>query len=116
MSLGGGVKAVMMQINGQSLKMALDTGAPLSYITDVVSVGFRQDGEKEDFHPTVGRFLTPVYNIETEIAGKPFMCSYGNLPVSMSMIFHVMDGVVGYDFFKSFKIMLDYRKGLLVVA
>ena len=115
-NLVGGLKAVMMQINGQPLKMALDTGAPLSYISEAVSVGLQKDGEKEDFHPSVGRFLTPVYHIETEIAGKPFMCSYGNLPVGMSMVFHVMDGIVGYDFFKTFKVMLDCKGSQLVIA
>jgi hypothetical protein len=32
------------------------------------------------------------------------------------MIYRVMDGVVGYDFFRSFKVMVDFSKALMVVA
>ena len=115
-NLGGGVKAVMMQAGGKSLKMALDTGAPLSYVTEKVTAGLDPVGEKDDFHPAVGRFKTPVYKVETEVAGKKFLCSYGTLPTRLSMIYRIMDGVIGYDFFNSFTVMMDYAKGLLVIA
>lgn len=116
MELGGGAKAVLMQIGGRSLKMALDTGAPLSYISPNMTANLEPVGEKDDFHPLAGNFKTTVYNIETEAAGKPFMCSYGVLPSPLSMIYRVMDGVIGYDFFRSFKVMVDFSKALMVVA
>ena len=106
---------VMMQIGGKLVKMVLDTGAPTSYMSKRVTAAYEKSGEKADFSPMVGRFITPVYDIETEVAGKTFMCSYGHLPFPLSVIFNDVDGVVGYDFLKSFKVMMDCKGGLVVV-
>lgn len=114
----GGVKAVTMQINGQQLKVAIDTGAPLSYVDTMVTDGLEPVGEKEDFHPMAGRYTTPVFQLEAVLGGKRFTGSYGNLPAMMGMSLQLMglDGVVGYDFFRSFKIQFDFRNSLLVIA
>lgn len=114
----GGVKAVTMQINGQQLKVAIDTGAPLSYVDTMVTDGLELVGEKEDFHPMAGRYTTPVFQLEAVLGGKRFTGSYGNLPAMMGMSLQLMglDGVVGYDFFRSFKIQFDFRNSSLVIA
>ena len=114
----GGVKAVTMQINGQQLKVAIDTGAPLSYVDTMVTDGLEPVGEKEDFHPMAGRYTTPVFQLEAVLGGKRFTGSYGNLPAMMGMSLQLMglDGVVGYDFFRSFKIQFDFRNSSLVIA
>jgi hypothetical protein len=75
-------------------------------------------GEKEDFHPIVGRYTTPVYELESEVAGRTFAASYGNLPSLIALPLQVgsIDGVIGYDFFKSFRVMLDFRSGIVIIA
>ena len=114
----GGVKAVCMEINGQPLKMAIDTGAPLSYVDRIVTDDFESIGEKEDFHPMAGRYTTPIFKLEAEFCGKRFTGTYGNLPTMMglSLKFGGLDGVVGYDFFKSFKVLFDFRNSVVVLA
>lgn len=113
-----GVKALSMEINGQPLMMAIDTGAPLSYVDRMITDDFEPIGEKQDFHPMTGRFTTPVFKLEAEFGGKRFTGTYGNLPTLMGMSLKLggLDGVVGYDFFKSFKVMFDFRNGLLVIG
>ena len=114
----GGVKAVCMEINGQPLEMAIDTGAPLSYVDRIVTDDFESIGEKEDFHPMAGRYTTPIFKLEAEFCGKRFTGTYGNLPTMMGLSLKLggLDGVVGYDFFKSFKVLFDFRNSVVVLA
>lgn len=113
-----GAVGVKVGIAGQELVMAVDTGAPLSYISESVTSDMRPVGEKEDFHPIVGRYTTPVYELESEVAGRTFAASYGNLPSLLALPLQVgsIDGVIGYDFFKSFRVMLDFRSGIAIIA
>ena len=114
----GGVKAICLEINGQPLKMAIDTGAPLSYVDRMVTDDFESIGEKEDFHPMAGRYTTPIFKLEAEFCGKRFTGTYGNLPTMMGLSLKLggLDGVVGYDFFKSFKVLFDFRNNVVVLA
>lgn len=113
-----GMKVLDMEISGQHLKMAVDTGAPLSYVDRDVTDCLESAGEKEDFNPMVGRYRTPVYTLETVFGGRSFAVTYGNLPtiLAMSLKLGEVGGVIGYDFFRSFKVMLDFRSGTAVIA
>ena len=113
-----GVKALRMNINGHNLIAAVDTGAPLSYIDKDITSNVSPVGEKEDFYPTVGRFATPIYSLETEFAGKQFTVDYGILPGMMAVRNKVqgINAVVGYDFLKNFKLMFNFRSGTVIVA
>lgn len=114
----GGVKAVTMQINGQQLKLAIDTGAPLSYVDAAVTENLEPVGEKEDFHPIVGRYTTRIYELEAEIDDKKFTGTYGNLPEKMRMSLKLggLGGVIGYDFFQSFRVMFDFKKDSVAIT
>ena len=113
-----GAVGVQVGVAGQEYVMAVDTGAPLSYISESVTSDMQPVGEKEDFHPMAGRYTTPVYEAESEVAGRTFTVSYGNLPALLALPLQVgsIDGVIGYDFFKSFKVMFDFRSGVATIA
>ena len=113
-----GAVGVKVGVAGQELVMAVDTGAPLSYISESVTSDMQPVGEKEDFHPMAGRCTTPVYEAESEVAGRTFTVSYGNLPALLALPLQVgsIDGVIGYYFFKSFKVMFDFRSGVATIA
>jgi hypothetical protein len=65
-----------------------------------------------------GRYTTPVYEAASEVVGRTFIVSYGNLPALLALPLQVgsIDGVIGYDFFKSFKVMFDFRSGVATIA
>jgi hypothetical protein len=98
--------------------MALDSGAPVSYLDDSITRGMQPVGEKEDFHPMAGRYVTPVYELEAEVGGKTFSATFGNLPTVMALQLKLLgvDGVIGYDFFKSFKVMIDVAGSKVVIS
>lgn len=112
-----GMILVNMQVAGRQCLMALDTGAPVSYLDDSITRGMQPVGEKEDFHPMAGRYVTPVYELEAEVGGKTFSATFGNLPTVMALQLKLLrvDGVIGYDFFKSFKVMIDAAESKLVI-
>ncbi len=114
----GGAKVVNVELGGQSLKMAVDTGAPLSYVDKFVTEGLESCGEKTDFHPIVGRYVTKVYELEGTVDGKRFKGMYGNLPLMLGLPLKLVgiNGVIGYDFFKSFKIEFDFAAGTMTIA
>lgn len=113
-----GAVGVKVGVAGQEYVMAVDTGAPLSYISESVTSDMQPVGEKEDFHPMAGRYTTPVYEAVSEVVGRTFTVSYGNLPALLALPLQVgsIDGVIGYDFFKSFRVMLDFRSGIAIIA
>jgi hypothetical protein len=113
-----GAVGVKVGVAGQEYVMAVDTGAPLSYISESVTSDMQPVGEKEDFHPMAGRYTTPVYEAVSEVVGRTFTVSYGNLPALLALPLQVgsIDGVIGYDFFKSFKVMFDFRSGVATIA
>lgn len=105
----GGAKVVDVEMNGQTLKMAVDNS---------VTEGLESCGEKEDFHPIAGRYVTKVYELEGIVGGKAFKGVYGNLPMMLGLPLKLVGikGVVGYDFFKSFKIEFDFTAGTMKIA
>lgn len=113
-----GAKVLYVNYGGQNLKMAVDTGAPLSYVTSVVTSGMEPVGVKADFHPVVGNYTTNVFELEGEFAGRTFTGTYGNLPMLLAMPLSLggIHGVVGYDFFNSYKLMFDFAGSRIVVS
>ena len=113
-----GSKAIRMNMKGQPLTMVLDTGAPLSYVDAAVTENLEPVGEKEDFHPIAGRYTTRIYELEAEIDDKKFTGTYGNLPAMMRMSLKLggLDGIIGYDFFQSFRVMLDFKKDSVAIT
>ncbi len=67
-------------------------------------MSLKYDETQEQFYHGVGRFETPVYNLNCDFCGRKVEIPYGNLPE------------VGHDFFKNFKIMLDFKGGIATVA
>ena len=113
-----GAKVVEVEMNGQSLKMAVDTGAPLSYVDHFLTEDMSPCGEQEDFHPIAGRYVTKVYEIEGKVGGKPFAGKYGHLPIMLGLPLKLVgiNGLIGYDFLKSFKIEFDFANGRMTIV
>ena len=108
-----------MSLLGHEGLFFLDTGAKISYVASETTNGLTPDETDTDFYVGFGDFETPVFNLETTIADKPFRVRYGNLPSlleSTLMGLSGTKGVIGYDFFNSFKVLIDYRTNTLYLA
>lgn len=111
-----GVPKVTMQLRGKEGNFFLDTGAKISYVKASTFVGLTPDGQATDFYVGYGDFETPIYHVPTSIGGYDFNVQYGTLPgvLELSLIgLSGTTGVVGYDFFNNFTVLIDYKNGTL---
>ena len=104
-----GVPKAKMSLLGNEGLFFLDTGAKISYVNSATTSGLTPDETDTDFYPGVGDFET----------SKTFRVRYGNLPklLEFSLIgLSGTKGVIGYDFFNNFKVLIDYRANQLYLA
>lgn len=114
-----GIPIVEFELNGQRLKFFLDTGARLSYLDRDLTAGLAHVGTETDFYPNVGRFETDCYLATTRIGGNSFTVKYGVLPHNIEYLLSLSAGtrgIMGFDFFNQFKVLLDLNHRLLKYA
>jgi hypothetical protein len=116
--LYSGIPIVKFRINGDNLKAFFDTGAQLSYLRDDITSNYEKSGVSNDFHPTIGSFVTNTFDIKTELNSNKFDVKYGNLPLSIKPLLDManVDAILGFDFLKSFIIRLNLRDSRMVVV
>ncbi|HRS58353.1 MAG TPA: hypothetical protein P5050_03945 [Bacteroidia bacterium] len=113
-----GIPIIKMTVDNQELKFFLDTGAKLSYLSDSFTSNYENVGTDEDFYPGVGKFQTESFEIPTIFGDKEFVVKYGNLPtlLQMTLMLGGTDGIIGFDFFNNFKVVLDLKNNKLKYA
>jgi hypothetical protein len=111
-----GIPILRVKIGDNEALMFLDTGAKLSYAAEEITENYHCIGQEQDFYPGAGEFFTNCYIIDTKIGEKTFPVKYGNLPalLQMSLMLANTQGIIGYDFFKNFKVLLDIEGDRLV--
>lgn len=113
-----GIPIIKMTVDTQELKFFLDTGAKLSYLSDSLTSNYKSVGTDEDFYPGVGKFQTECFEIQTVFGDFEFVVKYGNLPtlLQMTLMLGGTDGIIGFDFFNNFKVVLDLKNNRLKYA
>jgi hypothetical protein len=96
----------------------LDTGAKLSYLSGSITSNYESIGTEEDFYPGVGKFETECFDISTSFGVNNFNVKFGNLPtlLQMTLMLGGADGIIGFDFFNNFKVVLDLKNNRLKYA
>ena len=115
--LENGVVCVNLDVEGQSVKLALDTGAWISYIDKKFTEGKPVGETKEDFSPLIGRFCTPIYSMQVSAGNHTFPVNFGNLPIPMIAMLKLMGiyGVIGFDLFNAFTVVFDFENQQLLL-
>lgn len=110
-----GIPIIEMSIDGKKLKFFLDTGAKLSYLPNVHTRNYTPIGTLEDFYPGYGVFTTECVEISTHFEETELVVKYGNLPelLQSGLMMGGTDGIIGFDFFYHFKLVLDLKNNLL---
>lgn len=110
-----GLSIVQMSIDGKCLKFFLDTGARLSYLSGNYTRNYKATGIEEDFYPGAGRFRVACFELETTIGTDRFPVKYGEAPALVEGILNGsnVNGIIGYDFFSQFTILLDLKNNSL---
>lgn len=107
---------INLTVRGQEGPYFLDTGAKISYVDPQVTNGMTAVGEEKDFYIGIGTFTTPVFNVEVMLGQHQFNVRFGNLPgqLNAALIGRTgARGVIGYDLFEHFKILIDNQNGVM---
>jgi len=113
-----GLPKVSLQMMGHDGRFFLDTGAKISYVKENVLNGLTPDGQDTDFYPGFGQFETPVYSVLTSIGHQEFTANYGVLPSLLETSLLSLtgtSGIIGYDFFSHFTVLLDLKNKTLLL-
>ena len=105
-----GVPIIHFDFNGKTYKGFLDTGAAISFIKTGMFGDLPVLGERDDFFPTYGSFKTPTYEGTIRVSQKSFKTVIGNLPETLdsAIMLGDIEGVIGFDLFKSFEVLMNY--------
>lgn len=110
-----GATYVDLMIEGKIARMFMDTGAPTSYISSSFTTGHSSLEKVYDYHPFYGEFTSETYKLTTEVNEHKEIMIFGNLPSVLQMPISMMgaDGVIGYEIFKSHKLLYKQSKWYL---
>ena len=113
-----GIPICEVVIGRNKAKLLFDTGAPISYLSDEYINHAPIYDEVSDFSPLMGG---EEYAVTRHIVNTTFPFShiyaserdqniaYGRMPMKMSMLLNMLsvDGIIGYDLFKKFRVVVD---------
>lgn len=113
-----GIPLIELNVDNQTLKFFLDTGAKLSYLSNDYTANYDSVGKQEDFYPGVGKFQTECFDIQTSSGNQSFNVRYGHLPTLMqeTLMLGGTNGIIGSDFFNHFKVAIDFKNNRLKYA
>jgi hypothetical protein len=113
-----GIPVIAVEVAGKPITCFLDSGAKLSYLTSTITNSLPTIGVEEDFYPGIGKFETDCYLIDTALGNEVFSVKYGNLPALLerTLMLTGTKGIIGWDFFNNFKILLDLKNNRIVYA
>ena len=102
---------VRMSIGGREVEAYLDTGAAVSYLSGLDMAKWPSAGEKEECDMRGQLWTTDTVVVPASIAGFPFDVECGDEKKNTAFqMWADKDAVIGYDFFKSFTVLLDRQE------
>lgn len=111
-----GEVCINMTVKNTPVRVALDTGARISYIDKTLTEGETLLETKDDFNPMIGNYKTQVYTMEASIEKETFPVNFGVLPQALEMPLKMMgiEGAIGFDLFNRYKVLLDFKSNILL--
>ena len=100
-----GIPKVPVMVRGKKTTMVLDTGAFISYFSPAWVNGLEPVRNEEDYYPLLGKFTTPVHELEVGIAGTNLKMEGGQLPGVLGMSLSAIAGnsaILGNKLFEHF--------------
>ena len=102
---------VRMSVGGKEVEAYLDTGAAISYLRGLDRTKWPSAGEKDECNQNGDRWSTDTVVVPASIEGLPFEVEFGDEQKNTMFQMAVdKDAVIGYDFFKSFTVLLNRRE------
>ena len=110
---------IQISIDGQMHRMLLDTGARTSYLfTPYVNVG-DPVGEIDDFfigEPSL--FKVKLFEHRVDVGDQSVCMNFAppTESIANTLVYLGVDGIIGYEFFRNFKVLFDFERKRFVVG
>ena len=110
---------IQISIDGQMHRMLLDTGARTSYlVTPYVNTG-KPAGETTDFF--IGEpdaFNVKLFERSVEAGDQSVKVNFAppTESIANTLVYLGVDGIIGYEFFRNFKVLFDFERRRFVVG
>ena len=110
------VPMVHLKIAGEQHRCYFDTGAQLSYLSEDLLQAYPSIGQKDDFHPSVGKFTTDIHQVEVHLQQNAETLTFGCLPAALRGLLLVgqAKGVLGTELLLKYTIALCNLNGTLI--
>jgi hypothetical protein len=111
-----GVPIVNVTIDKKQHKVFFDTGAKLAYLSDEL-LPETSIGKQDDFHPTIGKYTTNVYKVDTVLGDYEWSMTYGKLPTQLKPLLSLGNtkGILGTEILTKFDVALS-RQSLIFIT
>lgn len=102
---------INMIIDGNERRVVLDTGAPIPYLCSEIAPQRDPDGHVADIS-FFGPFESPLFTLESEMAGIRFTASYGIPPMQHQNFMRALgcSVVIGKDIFDLGTVIISYAQ------
>ena len=106
-----GIPYTDISIEGRNARVFVDTGAPISYISDNYTNGLTSKDRLHDYNPALGEFWTEIYDVRVGIGADTHVMPFGNLSnlIQMSLSMVGIDGIIGYELFSRYQLLYQNR-------
>ncbi len=107
-----GIPIVLGSIGDKQVKLFLDTGAKISYLSTSLTNSMQPSGREEDFYPDYGTFSTSTYQLQLKVGNAVFDLCFGNLPelLETTLLSANVQGILGTEIFDTHKMLYAPRK------
>ena len=114
-----GVPVIAARIDGKDVRLALDTGAKVTFLKHDLIRDAAEVGTYDDFYPTIGAFTCGSFEKTVSVGGISLDLTAGELPPSLesSLGSIGLDGILGNDIFDHYpKVLYDLQNRTLTLA
>ena len=107
-----GLTYIDILVEERNARVFVDTGAPISYISDAYTHGLPPKESLSDYNPAFGRFTTDIFEVNVSIGPNTHFMPMGNLPTAFQMALNLanVDGVIGYEMFSRHKLLYQNKQ------
>ncbi len=113
-----GVPLLSVKVGNTEMKMIFDTGAKISYLSNLPQKDAVIEEYMTDFYPGIGSFSTPIRRFDTRLGDiQSKTLKYGTLPETLSMLVAIVgaNGIVGNEVFNSGVLCYSPRQNTMVI-
>lgn len=111
-----GIPVVAGNIDGHEIRVFVDSGAKISYLSPNLIANLPIAENVRDFYPGMGEFDVDVSIASCTLAGLPLQARFGRLPtlLQMTLMMGGVNGILGNDLFSKYDVCINHGQQVAI--